>query len=88
MCVCVVCVYEGGAVWNATVGKPWPVSPHTAYACLNVLSLAMLFLACHLPISLNMPKSELLKQQQQAATAQRQQAQHGDGKHGRSGVER
>jgi hypothetical protein len=51
----------GGTVWNATVGKPWPISPHTAYACLNVIALAMLILACYLPASLDMPKSETLK---------------------------
>ena len=21
----------GGAIWNATIGKPWPISPHVVY---------------------------------------------------------
>lgn len=47
-------------VWNATLGAPWPISPHAVFLCLNVVALAMLALAFNLPASLDTPKAELL----------------------------
>jgi MFS family permease len=53
----------GGTIWNYTVGKPWPISPHLTYWCIQILTLSMLALACYLPETLNFPKSELLKRE-------------------------